>query len=121
MSLPRMAEVLVNWVPASCMPSPESPHRRIVASSISCSCACLAPRMGCSTVFDAVMGNVTSSMKCGGTRARGRGPVAVAFLPFVLRTLPFFSCSLGRLRHDGGVGGLVTDGGRVMLAQVMHD
>ena len=33
MSLPRMAEALVNWVPASCMPSPESPANRMVTES----------------------------------------------------------------------------------------
>src|SRR5262249_4291516 len=33
MSLPWMAEVLVNWVPASCMPSPEAPARRMVTDS----------------------------------------------------------------------------------------
>ncbi len=32
MSLPSMAEVCVNCVPANCMPSPESPANRIVAS-----------------------------------------------------------------------------------------
>src|SRR5262245_49062440 len=36
MSLPRMADTLVNWVPASCMPSPESPANRIVTDSTSC-------------------------------------------------------------------------------------
>src|SRR5436309_12035924 len=35
MSLPRIAEVLVNCVPANCMPSPESPARRMVADSSS--------------------------------------------------------------------------------------
>src|SRR5258708_2029410 len=35
MSLPRMADVLVNCVPASCMPSPESPARRMVAETSS--------------------------------------------------------------------------------------
>ena len=33
MSLPIRADVLVNCVPASCMPSPESPQNRTVASS----------------------------------------------------------------------------------------
>ena len=33
MSFPNSAEVLVNWVPANCMPSPESPQKRTVASS----------------------------------------------------------------------------------------
>ena len=33
MSLPTRADVLVNCVPASCMPSPESPQNRTVASS----------------------------------------------------------------------------------------
>ncbi len=37
MSLPRMAEALVNWVPASCMPSPESPAKRMVTASRSSS------------------------------------------------------------------------------------
>ena len=35
MSLPSRAEVLVNWVPASCMPSPESPANRMVTDSTS--------------------------------------------------------------------------------------
>src|SRR5438067_13406442 len=42
MSLPSSAEVWVNWVPASCMPSPESPARRMVADSRSSS-SCLVP------------------------------------------------------------------------------
>ena len=33
-SLPSSAEVLVNWVPVSCMPSPESPAKRMTTSSI---------------------------------------------------------------------------------------
>ena len=33
MSFPIRAEVLVNCVPANCMPSPESPQNRTVASS----------------------------------------------------------------------------------------
>src|SRR5262245_25541866 len=35
MSLPNTAEVLVSWVPASCMPSPESPAIRMVTDSTS--------------------------------------------------------------------------------------
>ncbi len=35
MSFPAKAEVLVNWVPANCMPSPESPQNRTVAASSS--------------------------------------------------------------------------------------
>ena len=35
MSLPTRADVLVNCVPANCMPSPESPQKRTVASSSS--------------------------------------------------------------------------------------
>ena len=35
MSFPKIAEVLVNWVPVNCMPSPESPANRMVAFSIS--------------------------------------------------------------------------------------
>src|SRR5215831_8606169 len=35
MSLPSTALVLVNWVPVSCMPSPESPAKRITTPSIS--------------------------------------------------------------------------------------
>ncbi len=34
-SLPARAEVLVNCVPANCMPSPESPQKRTVADSTS--------------------------------------------------------------------------------------
>src|SRR5436305_7167401 len=33
-SLPSSAEVLENWVPVSCMPSPESPAKRMTTSSI---------------------------------------------------------------------------------------
>ncbi len=33
MSLPNTAAVRVNWVPASCMPSPESPAKRMVTRS----------------------------------------------------------------------------------------
>src|SRR6185503_4225468 len=35
MSLPTTAEVFVNWVPVNCMPSPESPAKRIVTVSTS--------------------------------------------------------------------------------------
>src|SRR5690242_15953393 len=34
MSLPMSAEVSVNCVPANCMPSPESPQKRIVTAGI---------------------------------------------------------------------------------------
>ena len=34
-SLPKTAAVRVNWVPVSCMPSPESPAKRIVTRSSS--------------------------------------------------------------------------------------
>src|SRR3954470_18180890 len=36
MSLPKTAAVRVNWVPVSCIPSPESPAKRIVTRSSSC-------------------------------------------------------------------------------------
>ncbi len=36
MSLPKTAAVLVNWLPVSCIPSPESPAKRIVTRSSSC-------------------------------------------------------------------------------------
>ena len=35
MSLPKTAAVRVNWVPVSCMPSPESPANRMVTRSSS--------------------------------------------------------------------------------------
>ncbi len=35
MSLPKTAAVRVNWVPVSCMPSPESPAKRMVTRSSS--------------------------------------------------------------------------------------
>src|SRR5215510_11406599 len=38
MSLPTIAEVLVNCVPVSCIPSPESPAKRIVTASSSSRC-----------------------------------------------------------------------------------
>src|ERR1051326_7898462 len=38
MSLPTIAEVLVNCVPVSCMPSPESPAKRMVTVSNCSSC-----------------------------------------------------------------------------------
>ena len=38
MSLPTTAEVLVNWVPVNCMPSPESPAKRMVTVSSSSRC-----------------------------------------------------------------------------------
>src|SRR5690242_17542262 len=38
MSLPYTAAVRVNWVPVSCMPSPESPAKRIVTRSSSWVC-----------------------------------------------------------------------------------
>ena len=34
MSLPYSATVLVNWLPVTCMPSPESPAKRMTACSI---------------------------------------------------------------------------------------
>src|SRR5262245_42548644 len=43
MSLPIRADVLVNCVPASCIPSPESPQNRTVASSSVRTClSCLS-------------------------------------------------------------------------------
>ena len=33
-SLPNRAAVLVNWLPVICMPSPESPQKRMTACSI---------------------------------------------------------------------------------------
>src|SRR6185369_3087237 len=36
MSLPYTAAVRVNWVPVSCIPSPESPAKRMVTRSSSC-------------------------------------------------------------------------------------
>ena len=35
MSLPKTAAVRVNWVPVSCIPSPESPAKRMVTRSSS--------------------------------------------------------------------------------------
>src|SRR5262249_60967667 len=35
MSLPMIAEVEVNWPPVTCMPSPESPAKRMVTASSS--------------------------------------------------------------------------------------
>src|SRR5262245_42703831 len=35
MSLPMIADVAVNWPPVTCMPSPESPAKRIVTASSS--------------------------------------------------------------------------------------
>jgi hypothetical protein len=40
MSLPTSAEVSVNCVPASCMPSPESPAKRIVTEGTACTGLC---------------------------------------------------------------------------------
>src|SRR5258705_735430 len=40
MSLPNAAAVRVNWVPVSCMPSPESPANRIVTRSSCFSTGC---------------------------------------------------------------------------------
>src|SRR6188474_2302532 len=42
MSLPKTAAVRVNWVPVSCIPSPESPAKRIVTRSSSWSCGSCA-------------------------------------------------------------------------------
>src|SRR5678810_152843 len=41
MSLPAMAAALVNSVPVSCMPSPESPTNRMTTFSISFTCGLL--------------------------------------------------------------------------------
>ena len=44
-SLPTMAEVAVNWEPVSCIPSPESPAKRMTTlSTVSCDFS----RIGCS-------------------------------------------------------------------------
>src|SRR6185436_1280022 len=53
MSLPNAAAVRVNWVPVSCMPSPESPAKRIVTRSSSCVCGSISRVVvtGASTPF----------------------------------------------------------------------
>src|SRR5262245_52802904 len=56
MSLPRMAETLVNWVPASCMPSPESPQNGIVTESRSWTHARPGDGPGASGVADPAEG-----------------------------------------------------------------
>ena len=50
MSLPARADVLVNWVPASCIPSPESPANRMVTASTS-SAGGRGGRAGAATVM----------------------------------------------------------------------
>ena len=42
-SLPKIAEVSVIWVPANCIPSPESPQKRITTSSSSMTACLLLP------------------------------------------------------------------------------
>ena len=49
MSLPARADVLVNWVPASCMPSPESPANRMVTASTSWTVCGTTGRAGAAT------------------------------------------------------------------------
>src|SRR5215469_10661112 len=49
MSLPYSATVLVNWLPVICMPSPESPAKRITARSMT-------------SRFDLVVGGTSASV-----------------------------------------------------------
>ena len=49
MSLPDIADVVVNWEPISCMPSPESPENRMVTCSTSC--RSFKTALTCSTTF----------------------------------------------------------------------
>src|SRR5438552_2852481 len=100
MSLPRMALALVNWVPASCMPSPESPAKRMVAASSSC------------------------KMCCGGEERR-----STEGFKTLMKTLPLDDSSAPGRRSgafalyldDAGVGGQVINGRGKMLDQVMHN
>src|SRR5262249_44075313 len=98
MSLPRVAEGLVNWVPGSCMPSPEAPARRRGAGLISWGAGggCL----GSATGFAAA---VMKTILTGGQQS-----------PPILRPL--------RIEGEGaGVGRQVINGGRIVLHQVMHN
>src|SRR2546423_6992005 len=51
MSLPTIAEVLVNCVPVNCIPSPESPANRIVTVSSSSRCLSIIPAGGSKTAL----------------------------------------------------------------------
>jgi len=51
-SLPTRADVLVNCVPANCIPSPESPQKRTVASSIGMLGFGMAEALGSSATVD---------------------------------------------------------------------
>src|SRR5262249_48613012 len=99
MSLPRMALALVNCVPASCIPSPESPANRIVTESSSWTW-CRWPGIVSAVGLDTVMSAITSMIP--------RGP-AVPSRPF---RLP---------RHDGRVRGQVINRRGEMFDQVVHD
>src|SRR5262245_60356761 len=92
MSLPRMAEALVNWVPANCMPSPESPAKRMVTESSSCTGARRWPGAGPAGGRETVMKSSTVPS----------GPFA-----FVL--------------HGAGIRGLVINGPGKVFDQVVDD
>src|SRR5262245_24783198 len=51
MSLPTIADVLVNCVPVSCMPSPESPANRMVTVSSSSRCLLMGSTGGSKTAL----------------------------------------------------------------------
>src|SRR5919201_5723303 len=91
-SLPRMAEALVNWVPASCMPSPESPAKRMVTESSSCTGARRWPGTGSAGGRETVMKS---------------SPVPSGPFAFVL--------------HGAGIRGLVVNGPGKVFDQVVDD
>src|SRR5581483_5443856 len=51
LSWPTFADVLVNCVPVNCMPSPESPAKRIVTVSSSSSCLSIVSTGGSKTAL----------------------------------------------------------------------
>ena len=81
MSLPKTAAARVNWVPVSCIPSPESPANRMVTRSSSWT--------GTSWVFVVVTGPRdppgSRSRRTGGNGAAQAGPARVPQAPTGVR------------------------------------
>src|SRR5213594_4168356 len=99
-SLPTRAVVSANWVPVSCMPSPESPANRMTTVSSSVTLA-----IGRTTSVSVL--TVASVSSC----ARGAGRV----------TRAVDSAALGRVEDLVQPGRQIHDFGREVLGHIVHD
>src|SRR5262249_45530528 len=84
MSLPMIAEVEVNWPPVTCMPSPESPAKRIVTASSS-SIGSFVLVIGSSNVVADITNSILLFFGCEhhslqGCVSRPPGPALIAHL-----------------------------------------